>query len=87
MILLFLLAASLGPASYQRANEMFQQRQFRQAGEALDQAIREDPGFVPSWTLRGKIAGAYGRFDMAAGGGPTGAARSSPACRGRHRHQ
>lgn len=65
MILLLLLAASLGPENYQRANRLFEGQQFSQAGEALDLAIQEDPGFVPSWTLRGKIAMVYGRFDIA----------------------
>ncbi len=65
ILLLLLLAASLGPENYHRANRLFERQQFSQAGEALDLAIQEDPGFVPSWTLRGKIAMAYGQFAIA----------------------
>jgi len=60
-----LLAAAIAPENYERANKLFTQRQFTQAGEALDLAIQENPNFVPAWTLRGKLAMAYDRFDVA----------------------
>jgi len=65
LFLLVALAGSSGTADYQRANELFQQQQFVRAAEALDRAIKEDPNYVPAWTLRGKIAMAFNRFDIA----------------------
>ena len=60
-----LLEASLGSGSYERANELFVKQQYVEAAEALNQALKEDPTFAPAWTLRGKLAMAYDRFDYA----------------------
>jgi tetratricopeptide (TPR) repeat protein len=61
-----LLEASSGAAlKYQEANLLFEQQKFAAAGEALDSALREDPGYVPAWTLRGKLAMAFNQFDIA----------------------
>jgi Tfp pilus assembly protein PilF len=63
--MLLWLGASLGQQQYERANELFRRQRFSEAAEAVDLAIKEDPSFVPAWTLRGKIAMAYDRFDFA----------------------
>jgi Tfp pilus assembly protein PilF len=65
LLALLLLEGTLESQHYQRANELFRQQQLPQAAAALDLAIKEDPTFVPAWTLRGKIAMAYDRFDYA----------------------
>lgn len=65
LLIVLTLAASLSSDNYERANAFFKQQRFREAGEALDIAIREDPTFVPAWTLRGKIALAFDQFDIA----------------------
>lgn len=65
---LFVMAAllsSLASENYERANQLFQRQQFAEAADALDLALKEDPNYVPAWTLRGKIAMAFDRFDMA----------------------
>ena len=59
------LAVLSGPPEYERANRLFQQHQYAEAGVALDLAIKEDPKYVPAWTLRGKLAMVYSRFDFA----------------------
>ncbi len=64
-LVLMLFEASLGSQHYERANELFRQQQFSEAAEELNLAIKEDPTFIPAWTLRGKIAMAYDRFDFA----------------------
>ena len=63
--LALLLAASAGIDSYQRANALFERQQYADAITQLDQAIKEDPGYAPAWILRGKIAMAFNRFDVA----------------------
>lgn len=65
LFLLIALAASSGIGDYQRANELFQQQEFAKAAEALDRAIKENPNYVPAWTLRGKMAMAFNHFDIA----------------------
>jgi tetratricopeptide (TPR) repeat protein len=59
------LAASAGTDSYQRANALFERQQYADAITQLDQAIKEDPGYAPAWILRGKMAMAFNRFDVA----------------------
>ena len=51
--------------SYQRANALFERQQFADAATQLDEAIQENPQFAPAWILRGKIAMAFNRFDVA----------------------
>lgn len=61
-----LLASSAAAIdSYHRANALFQQQQFAEAGKALDQALAADPDYVPALTLRGKFAMGFNRFDIA----------------------
>jgi tetratricopeptide (TPR) repeat protein len=60
-----LLAASAATEEYQRANLLFQQQKFVEAGEALDRILKQDPSLVPAWTLRGKLAMAFNRLDVA----------------------
>jgi tetratricopeptide (TPR) repeat protein len=50
---------------YRRANMLFQERKFAEAADALDQSLKEDPTYMAAWTLRGKIAMAFNRFDIA----------------------
>jgi Tfp pilus assembly protein PilF len=65
LVVLMWLGVSLGQQQYERANDLFGRQQFSEAAKALDLAIKEDPSFVPAWTLRGKIAMAFDRFDFA----------------------
>ena len=70
MTLAFLLAWCLvnsadGMDAYRRANLLFQEQKFAEAAEALDQSLKEDPNYMAAWTLRGKIAMAFNRFDIA----------------------
>jgi tetratricopeptide (TPR) repeat protein len=65
LAILLALAVSACGASYQEANRLFESRRFAEAGEALDRATKEDPNCVPAWTLRGKLAMAFDRFDVA----------------------
>jgi Flp pilus assembly protein TadD len=58
-------AASLATGDYQKANDLFQKQQFGAASEALNRALQQDPTYVPAWTLRGKMAMAFNRFDIA----------------------
>ena len=62
----FLLFASIpGVDRYEQANALFQRQQFAEAATQLDAAIKENPQYAPAWTLRGKIAMAFNRFDIA----------------------
>jgi tetratricopeptide (TPR) repeat protein len=63
--LVLLLAAAAGSDSYQRANALFERQQFAEAATQLDQAIKENPAYAPAWILRGKIAMAFNRSDVA----------------------
>ncbi len=65
LLVFLLMEASQGSQYYQRANELFKQQQFPQAAESIDLAIKKEPTFMPAWTLRGKIAMAFDRFDYA----------------------
>ena len=60
-----LLAAAAGLDSYERANALFERQQFADAITQLDEAIKENPQYAPAWILRGKIAMAFNRFDVA----------------------
>ncbi|MGH9668048.1 MAG: tetratricopeptide repeat protein, partial [Bryobacteraceae bacterium] len=62
---LVLLASSSSLDDYARANALFEHQKFSEAAEALDRAIKENPDYVPAWTLRGKLAMVFNRFDMA----------------------
>jgi tetratricopeptide (TPR) repeat protein len=64
MIVLILLA-SAALEQYNRANTLFQQQKFVEAEEALNSALRADPKLVPALTLKGKLAMALNRFDVA----------------------
>src|SRR5258708_38794973 len=57
--------ASAGGDNYEEANRLFQKQQFAAAAEALDRALKENPKYTPAWTLRGKIAMAFNRVDVA----------------------
>jgi tetratricopeptide (TPR) repeat protein len=50
---------------YQRANALFEQRQFAEANAALEAALKEDPNLIPALTLRGKLAMGLNQFDVA----------------------
>jgi Tfp pilus assembly protein PilF len=63
--ILLALAASACGTNYRQANRLFESRNYAEAAEALDRAVQEDPGCVPAWTLRGKLAMAIDRFDVA----------------------
>jgi tetratricopeptide (TPR) repeat protein len=63
--LVLLLLASSAIEQYNRANALFQQRKFAEAGESIDRALEADPRFVPALTLRGKLAMALGRKTVA----------------------
>jgi Flp pilus assembly protein TadD len=58
-------AASLAAGDYQKANDLFQKEQFGEASEALNRALQQDPTYIPAWTLRGRMAMAFNRFDIA----------------------
>jgi tetratricopeptide (TPR) repeat protein len=77
MWLVPLLLASSAVDQYNRANALFQQRRFTEAGEAIERALEADPRYVPALTLRGKLAMALERntvaresFEKAAGLAP-----------------
>ena len=57
--------ASSAMDQYNRANVLFQQRRFTEAGEAIDRALEADPRYVPALTLRGKLAMALERNQVA----------------------
>lgn len=61
----FLMNSTGGMDDYRRANLLFQEQKFTEAAEVLDQSLKEDPTYMPAWTLRGKIAMAFNRFDIA----------------------
>ncbi len=62
-VLLLLLTSAA--EHYQRASTLFDQQKFAEANEALDAALAADPVHVPSLTLKGKLAMAFNRFDVA----------------------
>jgi tetratricopeptide (TPR) repeat protein len=62
---LTLLAAGGAQEEYRAAIALFQQQKFVEAGDALDRSLRADPAFVPGWILRGRLAMAANRFDVA----------------------
>jgi tetratricopeptide (TPR) repeat protein len=62
---LALLAAGGAQEDYRAASALFQQQKFSEAGDALDRALRADPGFVPAWILRGRLAMTVDRLDVA----------------------
>lgn len=64
MIVLILLA-SAAIEQYNRANTLFQQQKFAEAEAALNSALKADPELVPALTLKGKLAMALNRFDVA----------------------
>ena len=63
--LALLLTASGAVEHYNRAHAFFQQQKFVEANEALDAALTADPDYVPALTLKGKLAMAFNRFDVA----------------------
>lgn len=66
LLLAVALPAAADPQEdYRNASLLFQQQKFTEAGDALDRALRADPGFVPAWLLRGRLAMAADRFDVA----------------------
>ncbi|HYO84122.1 MAG TPA: tetratricopeptide repeat protein [Bryobacteraceae bacterium] len=62
---LLLLLSSSPVDHYNRANSLFSQGQFDQAGKEVDAALAGDPKLVPALTLKGKLAMALNRFDIA----------------------
>lgn len=60
-----LLSSSDGMDDYRLANSLFQQQKFAEAADALDRSLHDNPTYMASWTLRGKIAMAFNRFDIA----------------------
>ncbi|MEO7143983.1 MAG: tetratricopeptide repeat protein [Bryobacteraceae bacterium] len=64
-VVLFLLASPVAVQDYTQANAFFEQQKYGAASEALNRALKEDPNYVPAWTLRGKMAMAFNRFDIA----------------------
>ncbi len=60
-----LLSVTSAVEDYRQANLLFQQQKFTEAAESLDRSLKEDPTYVAAWTLRGKIAMAFNRFDIA----------------------
>ena len=65
MTWLFCILLFAATDHYQQANDLFQSQQFAEAATQLDAAIKENPRYAPAWTLRGKIAMAFNRFDVA----------------------
>ena len=59
------LGQSAGRAAYDRANRLFEQRQYQECMNALDEALRLDPDLVPALTLRARLAMAINRYDVA----------------------
>jgi tetratricopeptide (TPR) repeat protein len=64
-IALALMRAASVQEDYHAASALFQQQRLSEAGDALDRALRADPEFVPAWILRGRLAMAVDRFDVA----------------------
>jgi tetratricopeptide (TPR) repeat protein len=62
---ILLLLASSAAEHYQRANALFEQQKFAESNEELDAALAADPRYVPALTLKGKLAMAFNRFDVA----------------------
>lgn len=56
---------SPGLPAYQRANRAFRERQYQASMDALDEALKLDPKFVPALTLRARLAMAANRYDVA----------------------
>ncbi len=63
--LFFLLLAGGVEEHYARANRLFEQQKFAEANQALDEALAADPNHAASLTLKGKLAMAFERFDIA----------------------
>jgi tetratricopeptide (TPR) repeat protein len=63
--LLFALLASTAMEHYQRANALFQQQKFVEAGQAVEESLRLDPNLVPALTLKGKMALGLNQFPVA----------------------
>jgi tetratricopeptide (TPR) repeat protein len=61
----FLLLAGGVEEHYARANRLFEQQKFAEANQALDEALAADPNHVASLTLKGKLAMAFERFEIA----------------------
>lgn len=51
--------------TYTRANQLFVEKKFDAALAALEQALAENPRYVPALTLRAKLAMAVARLDVA----------------------
>jgi tetratricopeptide (TPR) repeat protein len=58
-------AQGAAQAAYERANRLFNERQFQESMNALDEALRIDPKLVPALTLRARLAMAIERSDIA----------------------
>jgi tetratricopeptide (TPR) repeat protein len=52
-------------AAYARAHDLFVEKKFDAALAALEQALADDPRYVPALTLRAKLAMAMARLDIA----------------------
>jgi len=62
MLLFFATSAA---EHYQRASALFDRQKFAESNAALDSALAADPDYVPALTLKGKLAMAFNRFDVA----------------------
>jgi tetratricopeptide (TPR) repeat protein len=51
--------------AYARANALFVEKKFEESLAALNQALTENPKFVPALTLRAKLSMAMNRLDLA----------------------
>jgi len=60
-----LLLATSAAEHYRRASALFDQQKFDESNQALDAALAVDPGYVPALTLKGRLAMAFNRFDVA----------------------
>lgn len=59
------LAQSPAQTSYETANRLFTEKKFPESYAAIEQALRDDPKFVPALTLKAKLAMAMNRYDVA----------------------
>ena len=64
-LLALLLSATPGMDSYERANVAFAHGDFVRAGAEVDAALATNPRLVPALTLKGKLAMALNKFDIA----------------------
>ncbi|MGH9722889.1 MAG: tetratricopeptide repeat protein [Bryobacteraceae bacterium] len=62
---ILVLLATSAAEHYQRASTLFDQQKFAESNAALDAALAADPGYLPALTLKGKLAMAFNRFDVA----------------------